>query len=175
MICPGCGRELSQVAAGKIVVQACRGGCGGIWFDHAELKAAEDPRDPAGEALLDLSRDETIQVDRTRRRKCPKCRDVVMMRHFSSVRKEVTVDECPECGGYWLDVGELGRIRSEFSTEEERQEAAERYFSEMFEKDLSTIRERSLEENERARKLARMVGLVCPEYSPAKKTEGKAE
>jgi Zn-finger nucleic acid-binding protein len=175
MDCPDCGRQLSQVTTGNITVEACRGGCGGIWFDHAELKEAEDPQNAAGEALIDLPRDDTVEVDRTKRRTCPKCRDVVMMRHFSSVRKEVTVDECPECGGYWLDVGELARIRSEFGTEEERQQAAERYFSEMFEKDLSKIRERSLEENERARKIARMVGLVCPEYSPAKKPEGKAE
>ena len=36
-----------------------------------------------------------------------------------SVRRQVTVDECPNCGSYWLDVGELATVRSELGSEEE--------------------------------------------------------
>ena len=36
------------------------------------------------------------------------------------------------CGGFWLDAGELAKIRSLFKTEQEREKAAEEYFSEIF-------------------------------------------
>jgi Zn-finger nucleic acid-binding protein len=34
-------------------------------------------------------------------------------RHFFSAKRRVQVDQCPNCGGYWLDAGELELIRSE--------------------------------------------------------------
>ena len=46
-------------------------------------------------------------------RHCPKCGDIVLMRHYYSKKRGVVVDECPSCGGFWLDAGELEQIRSE--------------------------------------------------------------
>jgi hypothetical protein len=54
-----------------------------------------------------------------------------MMRHFFSPKRQVEVDECPGCGGVWLDAGELGRIRGMYKTEQERRRAAEEYFEEV--------------------------------------------
>jgi Zn-finger nucleic acid-binding protein len=34
-------------------------------------------------------------------------------RHFFSAKRRVEVDQCPNCGGYWLDAGELNQIRAE--------------------------------------------------------------
>jgi Zn-finger nucleic acid-binding protein len=34
-------------------------------------------------------------------------------RHFFSAKRRIEVDECPNCGGYWLDAGELAQIRAE--------------------------------------------------------------
>ncbi len=34
-------------------------------------------------------------------------------RHFFSAKRRVEVDQCPNCGGYWLDAGELALIRAE--------------------------------------------------------------
>ena len=47
-----------------------------------------------------------------------------MARRHWSVRYEVEIDECPTCGGIWLDAGELAAIRALFATEEERRAAA---------------------------------------------------
>jgi hypothetical protein len=118
MNCPACGNTLQEITVSDVAVDVCNGGCGGIWFDNYELAKFDEPHESAPE-LLDMERDDSITVDHTERLNCPKCSDVVMMRHFSSVKKEVEVDECPACGGFWLDAGELGSIRSLFDTEEE--------------------------------------------------------
>jgi Zn-finger nucleic acid-binding protein len=49
-----------------------------------------------------------------------KCSDTLLMRHFFSAKRAVTVDECPTCAGVWLDAGELGRILSEYPSVEAR-------------------------------------------------------
>ncbi len=164
MKCPACEHELTQMRAGDITVDACRGGCGGIWFNRFELQKVDEPRESAGEILLDIERDQSNTVDLSKRRRCPKCAGIIMMRHFFSVKKQVTVDECPQCEGYWLDVGELAMIRREFTTEEERRKAAEAYFSEIFDRQLAAMSAQSQEHAERARKIARIFRFLCPSY-----------
>ena len=44
MKCPACGNELSQMVAGEITVDVCKGGCGGIWFDHFELQKVDEQK-----------------------------------------------------------------------------------------------------------------------------------
>ena len=164
MKCPACENELSQMRAGDITVDVCKGGCGGIWFDRFELRKVDEPCESAGEVLLDITKNEKIVIDQTKTRRCPKCTGLIMMRHFFSVKKRVTVDECPGCGGYWLDVGELGMIRKEFNTEEERRRAAEAYFSEIFDTQLAAMRAQSDEQANRARRIARIFRFLCPSY-----------
>ena len=94
----------------------------------------------------------------------PRCDNLVMMRHYFSVKRHVTVDECPGCAGYWLDPGELAAIRNQFATEEERKEAAENEFSDMLDSGLANIRERSRNKLEKARSVARMLRFICPSY-----------
>jgi hypothetical protein len=142
MNCPACGNVLQEMTVGGVVVDVCRGGCGGIWFDKFELNKFDEPHESAGEELLEIEQDESIIVDHTKRFKCPRCDDVVMMRHFFSVKKDVEVDECPGCGGFWLDAGELGKIRGLFNTEEERHKAAKEYFSKVFGGELSAMENR---------------------------------
>jgi hypothetical protein len=150
---------------GDLNVDVCEGGCGGIWFDHFELKKVDETRESAGEALLDIERDPSITVDLSVRRTCPKCiGDVVMMRHYTSVKRRVTIDECPQCGGIWLDAGELTGIRNEFPSEEDRHKAAEVYFSELFDGPLSVERAKSQAQREKAEHFARAFRFICPSY-----------
>jgi Zn-finger nucleic acid-binding protein len=65
--------------------------------------------------LLEIRRDERIVVDPTRKRDCPRCEGIKLKRHFFSAKRRVEVDQCPNCGGYWLDSGELALIRAERS------------------------------------------------------------
>src|SRR5215472_16459939 len=115
MKCPACFNELTQLQVGTLVVDACQGGCGGIWFDAFELQRVDEEDEAAGEPLIHLQRDERIVVDTSRKRDCPRCVGVRLHRHFFSAKRKVEVDECPSCGGYWLDAGELAQIREEKS------------------------------------------------------------
>lgn len=174
MDCPACGRTLSQTLVGELGFDVCEGGCGGIWFDHFELEKVDEPSESAGEALLEVERDSSISLDLNARRTCPKCADdVVMMRHYTSVKRRVTIDECPECGGIWLDAGELGSIRSEFASEEERHKAATAYFSELFDGPLSVERANTSAKRARAQQFARLFRFICPsDYLPGKQSWG---
>ena len=123
MECPACGRELAEMKVGDITVDVCKGGCGGIWFDRFELQKVDDADESAGEGLLDIERDESVVVDPDATRMCPRCDETAMMKHFFSIKQEVEVDECPRCAGFWLDYGELAKIRAQFGSAEERDSA----------------------------------------------------
>jgi len=165
MICPTCKDNLQETAVEGINLDVCKNGCGGIWFDRFELKKMDEPHEFTDENLVDmLAADSQVDPDKSSKHKCPKCQDVVMMRHFFTVKKEVEVDVCPKCGGYWLDEGELFHIRKQFNTEEERSQAAIEYFSGMFDGDLAKMRAEGKEKAEKAKKIANMFRLITPSY-----------
>ena len=113
MKCPACFNELTELQVGSLFVDACQGGCGGIWFDAFELPRVDEESEEAGERLLEIQRGERVVIDPVRKRECPRCAGVKLKRHFFSAKRRVEVDECPNCGGYWLDAGELAAIRDE--------------------------------------------------------------
>jgi uncharacterized protein len=121
--CPACFNALTSVQVGAVSVDVCRE-CGGIWFDAFELQRVDEEHEPAGDWLLQNEREPRIQVDTQRKRECPRCEGVKLKRRYYSPRRQVEIDECPGCGGYWLDAGELEKIREE--TETARQEALAR-------------------------------------------------
>ena len=123
MKCPACFNQLKQVQIGSLVVDVCEGGCGGVWFDAFELQRVDEEQELAGERLLEIRRDERIKVDPARKRECPRCEGIKLKRHFSSAKRRVEVDECPNCGGYWLDAGELAQIRLEKSQAAQEEQA----------------------------------------------------
>jgi Zn-finger nucleic acid-binding protein len=162
MNCPVCQKTLREVVVDEIVVDVCERGCGGIWFDRFELQKVDEPHECTGEKLLNVEKDETITVDHTKRRYCPKCGDIIMMRHFFSAKREVEVDECPKCAGVWLDSGELGIIRHQYGTEDERKKAAGKVFSDIFGVELDKMRAESEEKAEKAKKIRRLFRFLCP-------------
>jgi len=173
MKCPACSDMLQELTVGDVTVDVCKNGGGGVWFDNFELKKFDEPHEAAGQTLLDIEPDKGIVIDHTKRLKCPKCDDIVMMRHFFSVKKQVEVDECPGCGGFWLDAGELRAIRGLFNTEAERRQAADEYFSEVFGDDLDAMKAQSRQELQKARNVANMFRFICPSnYIPGKQSWG---
>jgi len=173
MKCPACSNSLQEMTVGDVTVDVCKGGCGGIWFDQFEFKKFDEPHESQGQALLEIERNPALTIDHTKRLKCPRCDNVVMMRHFFSVKKEVDVDECPGCGGFWLDAGELCKIRSLFNTEEERHKAADEYFSEVFGDEFAAMQAESEEKLAKVRKISNMFRFICPShYIPGKQNWG---
>ena len=173
MKCPACENMLQQMIVDDITVDVCKGGCGGIWFDNFELKKFDEPHESAGEALLDIKRDETLNLDPEKRLKCPKCDDVVMMRHFFSIKRGVQVDECPGCGSFWLDAGELTTIRSLFKTEEERHKAAEEYYNDLFGDHFKAMKAENEAKLAKAKSISGIFRYICPSYYiPGKQAGG---
>lgn len=131
MNCPTCSKSLVSKDVAGITLDVCQNGCGGIWFDQFEFKKFDEKKEPDAEATLALKTRAGSKSASSEQHNCPKCQTVKMMRHFSSTKRQVLIDQCPLCAGVWLDVGELTQIRNEFENEEQRRKAAEALFDEM--------------------------------------------
>ena len=162
MKCPACENTLTRICENNVELDVCNSGCGGIWFDQFELKKFDEPDEQISLDLLWLERNPSVSVDHGARRDCPKCSGIVMMRHFFSAKHEVEVDECPSCGSYWLDAGELRSIRNQYSSEEERRAAVDDYFEHVFGEELPSLKIESEEKERAASTIERLFSAICP-------------
>ncbi len=89
---------------------AC-GSCGGVFVDRAALYAIErwardrNARAHAAEVALRAFAEARPEIA------CPRC-DADMFSRRWGMATLVTVDACPECGGVWLDGGELEQLEA---------------------------------------------------------------
>jgi uncharacterized protein len=141
MNCPACALTLAPLKLEGLAVDVCRNGCGGIWFDNFELRQVDEPHEKLGEALADLTGDPGAVVLREKR-PCPKCAGITMLQHQFSREKPVTVDECPNCGGVWLDGGELAEIRRPTETQADRRKATQEFIHALLATELAGLRAR---------------------------------
>jgi len=101
---------LREKSAGGITVDMCYGGCGGIWFDAAELERVSGP---AAATLHSIWQGRDREAGSDGPRACPRCPDQVLMRKWFSDERKVEIDQCAQCGGLWLDDGEFTDIHEE--------------------------------------------------------------
>jgi uncharacterized protein len=173
MDCPACGKKLSTQKIGPVELDVCDKGCNGVWFDAHELKKFDEAHEPAVAVMLNSKSKNHAKADTTKRRNCPKCKNIVMLRRFSSPKKSVEVDECGKCAGIWLDVGELAQIRKEFATEAERNKAAEDYVNDSLGPQLLAERDKSRAQADSAKRIANALKFICPSfYIPGKQKGG---
>jgi uncharacterized protein len=118
--CPACGHGLVAKHVDDLVVDACDGGCGGVWFDNGEIEEVDDRDEVAGSVLTGIEQRWASAVNHERKRACPRCEGILMQKRQYGPRQPVEIDECPGCGGIWLDAGELEAIRNAFESSEER-------------------------------------------------------
>lgn len=129
MICPACGISMVEEDFGGILIDVCKNGCKGIWFDWGELKDLDENHEGVCTALEEaLKSPRKNDADRDPL-KCPKC-GMKMREHKYRNTKEVNVDECYACGGFFLDSGELKQIRDNYMSEDERETYVQRLVSE---------------------------------------------
>jgi Zn-finger nucleic acid-binding protein len=164
MQCPACGHETTSVTVADVTVDVCKDGCGGVWFDAGELGKLEKAGAGAGESLLDAAPAPDAQVDPDQRLHCPTCDDVVLARHPSSAESPVLVDECPSCGGDWLNAGELRAIEAGESTEPAREQEAAAYFDQLFGAQLQAEHEKGEAEFARGEHFAHTMRFICPSH-----------
>jgi Zn-finger nucleic acid-binding protein len=70
-------------------------------------------------ALCYVRRNRQIRVDFSRERKCPRCANSRLARVLFGPGSRAKVCECSQCGGCWLDDGELTQLHFEWSQSRE--------------------------------------------------------
>ena len=112
MNCPRCKTPLKTIDLGEyggeyaaVVIDSCPT-CGGVWYDKGELDARDESTWTDVEAL-----DFEPRLSGGRRALCPKC-EVILTPVSPKGAREIVVDRCPSCFGFWLDAGDLESIQS---------------------------------------------------------------
>ena len=129
MNCPACGIAMAERDFGEIQVDVCDSGCKSLWFDRAELARLDEHHEGAGRTLQEALASPRDNASRRGRLLCPKC-ETPMFEHLYQQSKEVNVDECYNCGGFFLDSGELHQIRETYMSESEREAYRQKLLSE---------------------------------------------
>jgi uncharacterized protein len=119
--CPACKNTLQEVTINRVVVDFCANGCSGIWFDVNELRKFDDHDEFVPHQVLRATTAEKTVIDRDAHRECPQCAPKHLVRRAYDSRDFVEIDECLECGGIFLDGGELAYIRDENERSLERE------------------------------------------------------
>jgi uncharacterized protein len=174
MKCPACKNEMRERTVDGITVDVCEGHCAGIWFDRYELQKLDEKHELTGGQLLDIQCDPGIYVDRDQQYHCPRCQDVVMMRHYYSVKHQVQVDECGGCGGFWLDQGELEKIRHLYNSPEQQEQDTQRVLAQQFAENLAELKAESEADLQRSQKFVNLFRFLCPSYWIPGKQKGAA-
>ena len=121
LICPACGKEMEKVYIedAGFYLDICSKGCGGIYFDARELTAFDEGDEDIKPVENALAEGDYAPVNEDKLRVCPSC-GTNMVKHSTSVKNKVVIDECYLCGGKFFDYNELQALRAEYETEEDR-------------------------------------------------------
>lgn len=120
MKCPRTDSILTKVNVGKVAVYVSER-CGGVFLENHTLTLFECAESDRGKALSKhLSQFHNEGLNLSERVECPSCVDTVMLRRYYSPLHVVEIDECPGCGGIWLDTGELSKLQSLMLNEKEK-------------------------------------------------------
>lgn len=114
--CPACGNELTPQTISPLTLHACDGGCGGLWIEWIDSETVEALQSPAPTSFT-ICKGDQRQTNPALQYRCPQCTNLVMNRHYVRVLDDVLVDECPSCGGIWLNAGEVDEVRDQFTQE----------------------------------------------------------
>jgi len=164
MICPECNNTLQKMTVNDVTLDVCKHGCGGVWFDDQEIQKFDEPHESDGNLLLDIERNLDLEIDHAKRLDCPNCDNIIMARHFYSVAMSVEIDECYNCGGIWLDFGELSAIGRMYDSEEEKIAATQKYFDEILGKEIKAMQTKNEEDLIRIKRIVNIFRFICPSY-----------
>jgi uncharacterized protein len=130
MKCPICAKEMTEQNFGGVNVDVCKDGCKGIWFDWMELIKLDEKDEGLGGALKEAMEFPRVNDANRAPLLCPKC-GIKMHSHKYQQSRFVNVDECYNCGGFFLDSGELRAIKEKHMTDQEEKQYAEQMLADM--------------------------------------------
>jgi Zn-finger nucleic acid-binding protein len=112
--CPRCRTPLAAVEYEGIAVDTCRQ-CGGEWMGADELRDIIDIRerrwDPKDLEALKRASLRGVPIDAVREDlPCPECGRAMEAFNYGG-DSGIILDKCRECGGIWLDAGELEKVQ----------------------------------------------------------------
>jgi len=107
LICPRCKKTLVQSEIDGETIETCLS-CQGIWLNKNQLNAILSEH---GGDFESCSIDDKPHHDKNPVIKCMHCEDVNMRKINFLDYSDIIMDYCPVCGGFWLDNGELSKIK----------------------------------------------------------------
>ena len=112
LFCPACHSKMTKVPVGfaGVNIDICIDGCGGIYFDTKELEKVVNPSKDINGLLKIFEGKHYTPVNEDAIRVCPLC-GARMVKNSTESIKDIQIDECYNCGGKFLDHGELEKIR----------------------------------------------------------------
>ena len=121
--CPACGKVMHKIPMGEsgTMIDICLDGCGGIFFDGQELKLFDEQNENIEEIEKAVEGKTFNKTDESQTRICPVCGNK-MVKNSVSIKNEITIDECYNCGSKFFDHGELTKMREQYPTEEDRRQ-----------------------------------------------------
>ena len=144
MKCPCCAFDLIKMKDNKLKVAICKKGCGGVWFDSLEFQKVKQEPKKYEKSIAIIDR-EKLKSDKQDKKKCPQCKDIVMMCNYFSVKQELEINTCAQCGGVWLQCGTLGEIVKMYKTGQDREKAADEYYSNLVDGVLGPLQSKEKE------------------------------
>jgi len=114
--CPACANELTSQTISPLTLHTCDGGCGGLWIEWIDAETVEELQGPAPTSFT-ICKGDIRQTNPALQYRCPQCVSLVMNRRYVHILDDVLVDECPSCGGIWLNADEVDEVRDQFAQE----------------------------------------------------------
>lgn len=112
MNCLNCGKEMTNYLVmkdrEKLSYDMCEA-CGSLWLDKGEL----DRMAFQVEGSIEYSSEREAENTNEAIKKCPRCENVDMDKVYFAGYSDIVLDHCKNCGGFWLDGGELDLVNRE--------------------------------------------------------------
>lgn len=104
--CPRCDLAMTTrtiaTPAAVVLVDVCTTGCAGIWLDAHDMQMGLDVSDD----LQQIPVSRSYLPDTRQPAPCPLCK-ATMQRYRWNYQSPVTLDQCPDGHGTWIDGGEV--------------------------------------------------------------------
>ena len=161
MKCPACENELQKNVVAGITVLACRGECGGLWFDRFQFHKLKTLKTGMGKSLLTIDRAEGVKFYRGAEHTCPACKTTLLYRHFFNAEWDIEINQCSKCHGFWIDLAGLAKLQS--LPADHRKKAIENYFENVINEKLAGMRLRHGDMAEQAQVLEQIFKFLSPD------------